>query len=127
MPERKCEGCKSQKEWGCFASKYREAEQGEDPAEAWLKPAAMPMILDDEESYACPRQSLREQPYQWQRVLAIYSMYRQGFLPARGAVLDQSHQAIEVFQILDAVNAECDAELEKKAAKGRRGSRGQPQ
>lgn len=110
MPERSCVGCKSQREWGCYAKKYREELPGEDPADAWVDPAFLPLEIDgDENHFACPRQPLKEDPYGWKRTLLYYGMYQKGFMPQEGAVMDQSNRAIEVFRILDTVNQEVDA------------------
>jgi len=110
MTDRSCTGCKSQAEWGCQAKKYREVRPGEDPAEGWIYPATLPLEVDgDENHFACPRQPLKEEPQAWQRMLLYYGMYQKGFLPQKGAVMDQSNRAIEVFRILDTVNQEVDA------------------
>jgi hypothetical protein len=115
MPERQCVGCKKQVEWGCEA--YREKvlpkTAGARPDQhgnwwLWHNPARLPMTVDDEESYACPRQDLKERPREWSRMLMFYGLWKKGHLPQGGSVLDQSNRAMELFQILDAVNAEAD-------------------
>lgn len=123
MPERQCVDCTHQEEWGCFAVKVHEAI-GDEPA-VWHNPAALPLTIDGEETFACPRQSLRENPAYWNRILTYYGMYQQGFMPGPGAVMDQSNKAIEIFRVLDAVNRECDAELTRRAA-AKRGDLGFP-
>jgi len=115
MPERKCESCTRQKEWGCEAKRWRHPKPGEpDGPENWVKPAYLPVTLDGEETWACPRQHLRENPHYWAKILKLYGMYRKGFLPDKGAVVDQSNRAIEIFQILDDANAQCDQEESRR-------------
>ncbi len=114
MPERSCKGCTRQEEWGCRAVKYREPEPHEDPQDAWVNPAWLPITLDGEDTYACPRQSLMENPEEWSRLLMYYGFYQKGHLPQTGSIIDQSNCLMEAFRILDAVNAECD---EQKRAK----------
>jgi hypothetical protein len=133
MPDRKCEGCKKQVQWGCTAKPHRviDEETGEpiidpktkQPKITWSNPARIPEIFDDEETYACPRQTLHENPREWNWLLMFYSMYKEGFLPQRGAVVDQSNKAIEVLNILNTANQECDDEL---AAQARRKAGGNP-
>ena len=67
MPERKCQGCVKQVQWGCTAKPHLvfDDDTGEpvvDPKTkkqkvAWSNPGLIPEILDDEETYACPRQT----------------------------------------------------------------------
>jgi len=116
MPERKCGGCTRQVDWGCEAEKVVSgpddptAEQDKDGVWwGWLKPAHLPMTVDGEQSYACPRQDLKRRPQEWHVMLLYYGMYKKGHLPQAGAVMDQSNKAIELFRVLDDVNAECDA------------------
>jgi hypothetical protein len=114
MPERTCVGCKSQVEWGCKGSKYREPEPGEDPRNAWINPAEISVNVEEQEEFACPRQHLHENPAYWRPVFLYYGMFQKGFLPQAGSVIDQANKAMEVFQILAEVNAECDAEIRKR-------------
>lgn len=119
MPERSCDKCRRQQEWGCHARSYTVvAPEGEEEVR-WVNPAHMPITVLGEESWACPRQHIRENPLYWAAVLKFYGMYRKGFLPDRGAVVDQSNKAIEVFRILDDANEACDQE-EAQRAKQRR-------
>lgn len=108
MPDRECQGCVQQDEFGCFAKKWREPEPDEDPRNAWVNPAHIPITLDGEEFYACPRQTLREDPREWGHLLRYYGFYLKGFLPQPGSIIDQSNCLMEAFRVLDAVNAECD-------------------
>lgn len=119
MPERKCESCTRQKEWGCHARPYT-VKTDDGPEEVrWHNPAWLPVTVLGEETWACPRQHIRENPGYWATILKFYGMYRKGFLPDRGAIVDQSNKAIEVFRVLDYANEECDRE-EAKREKERR-------
>lgn len=109
MPERQCASCNRQDEFGCEAKRWRQPDKDEgDGPENWVKPAYMAVSVGDDESYACPRQTIREQPRDWNRLLMFYGMYAKGHLPNSGAVVDQSNVLIEAFRILDDANAECD-------------------
>jgi hypothetical protein len=68
-----------------------------------------------EETFACPRQHLKENPAYWATILKFYGMFRKGHLPGRGAIVDQSNKAIEVFRILDDANDACDHEEARRA------------
>ena len=96
----------------------------------WTNPARLPLTFDGEETYACPRQTLLKDGRSWHRIFIYYGAYKAGHLPQVGATMDQSNKAMEVFNILDAVNGEADAELSKPktvppalaaAAQGQRG------
>jgi hypothetical protein len=127
MPERKCSGCTRQAEWGCSAFKWREPDpETVDERECWVNPADLPADIDGEQTFACPRQPLHQNPVYWQRLFLFYGMYKQGLLPQSGAVIDQSNKAIEVFRILDDVNQHCDKALEDRAALRRNRDRGGP-
>lgn len=78
----------------------------------------MPLTLMGEDTYACPRQPLREDPIFWVKVLKLYAFYRKGYLPQPGAVIDQANQLLETFSILDQVNAECDNQQQASPQKG---------
>jgi hypothetical protein len=135
MPERKCVGCKKQEIWGCEAKPHPafDNESGEpiiDPKTqqqkvVWSKPARIPEIFDDEETFACPRQTLKENPQEWNKLLIFFAMFKEGFLPQAGAIADQSNRAMEILQILNTTNQECEDELMKREkAKGAKATHG---
>lgn len=117
MPELVCVGCTRQVAQGCTA-KLVPAADPNDPF-VWENPSSMPYTVDEEDSFACPRQHLYQNPVYWSRILKFYAMYKQGFLPEAGAVVDQSNKAIEIFRVLDGVNAECDSEQQKESTRQR--------
>lgn len=130
MPERTCQGCRNQARWGCEAERIKEPEPGEfdDPVENWRDPAQDPVSINGEDSYACPRQTLRREPRAWSKLLLLYGMYSKGHLPDRGAVVDQSNSLLEAFRIIDDVNAECDKiqsdrDKARRARENRHGAR----
>lgn len=108
MPDRQCAGCVRQVEWGCFAYQKRKPEEGEDPADSWDSPAYLPVTLDGEEVYHCPRQYIRENMEEWAKLLMYYAYYKAGFLPQSGSVIDQSNKLMEIFRIIDKANDDCD-------------------
>jgi hypothetical protein len=110
MPERQCDGCKRQDEWGCHAKPYTVVnDQGVEEVR-WHRPAQLPITLLGEETWACPRQPIRENPFFWSKVLKFYGLYKKGFLPDQGAIVDQSNKLIELFRIIDDANDQCDQE-----------------
>ena len=84
----------------------------------WRSPAHLPLTVDGEESWACPRQDLKRRPGEWNAMLFYYGFYKKGHLPQAGAIIDQSSKAMAVFRVFDDINAECDqAEVEKMRGK----------
>lgn len=75
---------------------------------SWHKPAQTPLGVHGEDIYCCPRQDLRERPLEWAAILKFYGMYKNGYLPDRGSVVDQSNKAVELFRLIDDANGECD-------------------
>ncbi len=124
MPERECSKCKKQDEWGCFAKVKRTTRDDGTVDEVWSQPAHLPIQINGEETFACPRQSIRENVRVWGRLLLLYGMYSKGHLPDKGAVVDQSNQLMELFRIMDDANAQCDQSLQEDSK--RRGGGGKP-
>ena len=133
MPERSCTGCTKQKEWGCTATSVAvpAGTKGAKPNRdgktwrMWTDPARMPINFDGEMTWACPRQDLKANPYGWHVLFKYYGMYKAGFMPQGGSVVDQANKAIELFRIVDGVNSEADESLREnpqdKPQKGRPG------
>jgi hypothetical protein len=96
-----------------------EAEQGE---RKWQDAAALPLAIDGEDVWRCPRRPLKDDPAYWDRLLWFYGLYKKGHLPDPGGVTEQSHKAMELFRILEDVTDDCareKAERERrKAARG---------
>lgn len=126
MPERQCHKCTRHKDWGCEAYKWREPDEDtlDERSECWINPADMPLAIDGEETYQCPRRTLKDDPQGWNRIFNFYAMYKNGFLPQEGSVIAQSNAAIEAFRIIDDVNSECDDELADRAKAKRDRHRG---
>jgi hypothetical protein len=105
MPERSCNGCTRQKEWGCTASKSEVPPGTKGAAPSldgktwwlWTNPSRLPLMFDGEQTYACPRQHLKANGHAWHKVLLCYGYYKAGFLPQAGSVIDQSNKAVELF------------------------------
>jgi hypothetical protein len=125
MPERQCNNCKRQDDWGCTAFKWREPDEEtlDEREECWVRPASLPLEIEGEVTFACPRQHINENPQFWSTMWRYYGMYKAGFLPQAGAVSDQSNKAVSIFAILDDINARCDKVLLEKP-KEKRGEEG---
>jgi hypothetical protein len=130
LPERQCHKCKRQKDWGCEAERVPSGPEDHTAAQdengewwGWSNPAHLPIAVDGEETWACPRQDLKRRPQEWNTILFYYEFYRdKGLLPQPGSVMDQSNKALSIFRILNDVNAECD----KAQADRARANREQP-
>lgn len=125
MPERDCTKCTRQAMWGCTAR--FNGKPGQEPLrKLWDNPADLPVAIGGMETYACPRQSMHENPKDWAQLFRLYGMYRRGFLPNRGAIADQSNALTTAFTILDAANAEADKAIaEREQAKRNRDAKAQ--
>ena len=64
--------------------------------------------MEGEQTWACPRQDLKNDPRGWSRLLFYFDHYQNGFLPQAGAVVDQSNKAMELFRVLVIANADVD-------------------
>ena len=118
MPERQCHGCTRQKDWGCTATRFPSSEENPEATRdkagnwwGWHNGSALPLTIDGEDTHACPRQDVHERAYVWQRMFLYYGMFKNGFLPQAGAIMDQSNKAVEVFRVFDDANAEADNAL----------------
>lgn len=126
MPERDCSKCTRQEIWGCEAKEYDRKGAGGMPAldlegkviTVWHKPAKVALMVEGKPTYACPRQTLREQPKEWSRILMLYGMFNKGHLPDLGAVTHQSNQLMETFRVLDDANSAATDALSVKKTKG---------
>lgn len=89
----------------------------------WENPAIIPLRIDSEEVYRCPRRPIKEDPQYWDKLLFYFGMYKKGHLPDPGSVSEQSNKIMQVFRIVDDIVADCvkeKAERERqRQAKGR--------
>ena len=120
LQERDCAVCTRKADWGCDARLNPAAlAPGEplDPSrpELWQDRAFMPIRIDDEEVWRCPRRPVKDDPVYWQRLLFYYGMFKKGHLPDPGAVSEQSNKAMQLFALLDDAVADCSRE---KASRG---------
>lgn len=92
--------------WGCEAKKQ--------PDGTWENPSEVPLIFDGEETYACPRQPVRENPAVFSHVFSVYTLYKKGLFLDAGAVMDQSAIYLDVMQIVDAAVSEANEEASKR-------------
>ena len=103
LAERDCAVCNRQAEWGCHAR--------QDADGSWQNPAALPLRIDHEEVFRCPRRPIKDDPDYWRRLLFFYGMYKKGHLPDPGAVSEQSNKAMQLFGLVDDAVALCQQEL----------------
>ena len=55
----------------------------------------------------------------------FFSMFKDGFLPQQGAIVDQSNKAVEILNVMNTVNGECDEEVNRRErAKANRNTHG---
>ncbi|MCA1775267.1 MAG: hypothetical protein LC676_06560 [Loktanella sp.] len=122
MPERDCATCTRQKEWGCFAEYIDRVDEHGDPVldqegnpvRDLVNGADLPLTIDGEDTWACPRQTIRENPRTWGRLLMFYGMFTRGHLPDAGAVVDQSAPLMEAIRVIDDANKRCDQALQEQ-------------
>ena len=117
-----CNSCVNQVEWGCDAE---ETDQ-DDPmgGKVWLRGTQLPLTIDGEMVWRCPRRPILDDPAYWRKLLFHYGLFHDGHLPDQGAVSDQSFKAMSLFGIIDDVMAECERErADQTAAKRARGGR----
>ena len=103
LAERDCAVCNRQAEWGCHA---RQNADG-----SWQNQAALPLRIDHEEVFRCPRRPIKDDPAFWTRLLFYYGMFKKGHLPDPGAVSEQSARAMQLFALVDDAVALCQQEL----------------
>lgn len=113
MPERQCHECTNQDEWGCNAYPTDELDSLGNPV--WQRAAWIPLEIDGEEVWRCPRRPLKDAPAAWSRMLQIYGFYLKGFLPDPGGVMDQSARTMALFALIDHVNNEVTEEKIERA------------
>lgn len=125
MPERQCDTCKNQVRWGCTAIRWRSPAEGEiDGPENWVRPAELPVEIDGQQEYACPRQVLKRSPGFFGRAFMFYGMFKRGHLPDKGAVVDQSNALLEILRIIDECNDEANAIIQRKEDEKRKRGNG---
>lgn len=115
MPERVCKTCVNQVLWGCDAV---ETDQ-EDPqygGKVWLGGSLMPLEIDGEMVWRCPRRPLKDAPEYWSRLLFFFSHFQEGHLPDDGAISSQSHKAMIMFGVIQDVLAEVEKDKAERAA-----------
>lgn len=108
LPERDCARCTSskQKEWGCHATQKQDG--------SWENKAALPLKLDDEEHWRCPRRPVKDDPGFFRRLFFFHGLYKKGQLPAKGGVVDQSDRMMNLLRLVDHAEDEVRAELQER-------------
>lgn len=73
----------------------------------------MPIRIDGEEWFRCPRRPLKDDPRWWEEFLALFAMYKKGFLPEHGGVQDQPHFLVQAMHTFEGAVAQADASREE--------------
>lgn len=107
--------------WGCFAHETDETDPlTEQPI--WAEPADIPLQIDDEEVWRCPRRPIKDDPVYWQRLLLFWKHYKEGHLPDAGPITRQSFRALTLFGVMD----DTMVDVEKAKADEANRPRGRP-
>jgi hypothetical protein len=123
MPERVCTTCVNQALWGCDAEETDE-DDPQGGGKIWLKASQLPLLIDGENVWRCPRRPILNEPLYWKRLLFHYDLFREGHLPDEGAISSQSFKAMSLFGVLADAMAQCEQDkANAAAAKQARGPR----
>lgn len=102
--------------WGCDAVKRIDG--------TWENPASVPLQLDGEDQFACPRRPVKDDPLYFKRLMFFYGLYQKGTLPDSGGVMDQSERGLTLLRLVENIESEAEKELrerqQKKAARAKR-------
>ena len=81
----------------------------------------MPIIINGEEIYSCPRRPLKDNPLGYSELFGLFQHYKNGFLPEGGGIMDQSPKLMNLLSICDMVVSEIEQQKieEQKTPKGR--------
>lgn len=69
--------------------------------------AALPLTVDGEDIFRCPRRPILEEPVYFSAVFRAYGDYQRGILPENGGVLDQPARLLQSFRVIDEAAADC--------------------
>ncbi len=98
MPERACQGCTRQAEWGCHS-----------------KPP-IPIIFDDVELDRCPRRPFLDDPVWFDSIYTAHGYLQKGMLPIAGTYLDLPNKLNTAFKVIDSAVHFAEEEDKKKQA-----------
>lgn len=99
LSERNCKTCTAAQkaQWGC------------------TEDAVIPMRMDGEDYYRCPRRPFLDQPELVNSVLSAYQSYIKGYLPDPGSLEDQGYRYVVSMFLVDAAVNEAKEELDRRA------------
>jgi hypothetical protein len=112
MPERVCESCTLQKIWGCDA--YDTGELDELGMPVWVNPAHLPIEVDGELTYRCPRRPIKDDPRLFSDLLFHYVLFQKGHLPDDGGTLNQSFKAMQLFGLIEDTINGCSQQQQQR-------------
>ncbi len=101
--------------WGCDA----EETDKEDPQtgeKIWIKAAQVPLVMDGENVWRCPRRPIKDDPKYWEKLLFHYQLFRDGYLTDGGSIMDQSFKAITLFGAVQDIQSEADRQKAENEA-----------
>ena len=97
MPERSCQGCTKQLEWGCET------------------PPPIPIMFDgDEYLTRCPRRPFLEDPKWFDEIYTAQGWISKGFLPVAGTYGDMPNKLAQCLKVIEQVQHEVDQETARK-------------
>lgn len=79
-------------------------------AGVWIDRAILPVKLDGEEQYQCPRRPVLDDPHYWSDLFAFWRGFKNGLLPDDGNIMAQSARGWKLLSLLDAYMSGAEAE-----------------
>lgn len=85
----------------------------------WQNRARLPLKIDGEEAWRCPRRPIKDDPAGWERLMFYFGLFKKGHLVDDGAITGQSAYCMKVFRILDAMVNEVEQDKIEQSKRGR--------
>ena len=103
--------------WGCDAVETDEPDPlSGGTGHLWKNAAKIPLTIDNEMIWRCPRRPLLDDPAYWSKLLFSYSLFRDGHMIDEGSVSSQSFKAMTLFGIIQDAMAAVETEKAERAA-----------
>lgn len=98
-------------------------EPGHEGELVWRDPAALPLTIDGEEVWRCPRRPLKDAPAYWAELMDAYDLFKRGHLPDPGHVSEQSARGLTLLRLTDQMVESCRQErIERERTRAARGA-----
>lgn len=75
--------------------------------------AMIPLQMDGEDLWRCPRRPIFEEPDLWNEMLLLYGQYQEGRFPDDGGLNSQPAKYLLVMQAMSSAQAEAEKAREK--------------